>query len=200
MARKKSQEVTQEVASKVWVGMNEEDGLTLLDEVLTQYNVENKWHPNKFRIGKNTLKTFREISNPGITLQENDIFYIDIGPVFDDHEGDYGETFVMGQNQEYLDIKDASYSIFKETVEAFKKDQLTGMKLYQCAQELAKKYGYELNLDVAGHRLGDFPHAIHYKGKLGKIEIVPEGPLWVLEIQIRHPKKDFGAFFEDIIL
>jgi hypothetical protein len=28
----------------------------------------------------------------------------------------------------------------------------------------------------------------------------PRGSLWVLEIQIRHPNREFGAFFEDLLL
>lgn len=50
-----------------------------------------------------------------------------------------------------------------------------------------------------GHRLGDFPHAVYFKGKLGEIDIIPKEKLWVLEILIRHPRKNFGAFFEDLI-
>ena len=28
----------------------------------------------------------------------------------------------------------------------------------------------------------------------------PSSGLWVLEIQIRHPSREFGAFFEDLLL
>jgi len=29
---------------------------------------------------------------------------------------------------------------------------------------------------------------------------VPASGLWVLEIQLRHPTRPFGAFFEDLLL
>jgi hypothetical protein len=57
-----------------------------------------------------------------------------------------------------------------------------------------------LNLGAPGHRLGDFPHAVHKAGKLAVAEFQPSSGLWVLEIQIRHPELPIGAFYEDLLL
>ena len=54
------------------------------------------WHDVYVRFGSNTLKTFGAESDPGIVLKENDIFFIDIGPVWGETEGDGGDTFVVG--------------------------------------------------------------------------------------------------------
>jgi hypothetical protein len=57
-----------------------------------------------------------------------------------------------------------------------------------------------LNLDVGGHRLADFPHPAIHKGTLATTNYTPKTDLWVLEVQIRHPTRPFGAFFEDLLL
>ena len=60
--------------------------------------------------------------------------------------------------------------------------------------------GWELNLDLSGHRLSDFPHAAVYDGPLAEIDFRPSPLLWVLEIHIRDRDGKFGAFFEDMLL
>ena len=60
--------------------------------------------------------------------------------------------------------------------------------------------GWELNLDTSGHRLADFPHEALYSGSLSAVNFAPTTDLWVLEIQIRHPERQIGAFYEDLLL
>jgi methionyl aminopeptidase len=48
-------------------------------------------------------------------------------------------------------------------------------------------------------RLRDFPHKAHFTGTLGAISLHPSPNLWILEIQIRHPSKLFGGFFENLL-
>src|SRR3546814_9131023 len=54
------------------------------------------WHPVLIRIGANTVKTYRQASDPGVRLGEDDSYFIDLGLVFDGHEGDVGDTSVVG--------------------------------------------------------------------------------------------------------
>ena len=79
-------------------------------------------------------------------------------------------------------------------------DGLTGAALYQYAEETAQRLGWLLNLDLTGHRLSEFPHSAHYGGTLQTVDFRPSDLRWVLEIQIRHPERQFGAFFEDLLL
>ncbi|MEX0799049.1 MAG: M24 family metallopeptidase [Bacteriovoracaceae bacterium] len=198
-ARKVARRIAFLFASHMDQGMSEEDGLHILDELFKKHNIEKKWHPSKFRIGKNTLKGFKEKSEPGIKLQKEDIYFIDIGPVINGHEADYGQTFTVGQNQDYAHAQKTSKKVFDELSSVWREKKVTGKELYREAKNLAKKYGYELNEDMQGHRLGDLPHAVHHKGKLGDFESTPVENLWMLEIHLRHPEKPFGAFFEDVL-
>ncbi len=197
--RIKTIEAVKLIAEQIKPGMTEANGHKIIDEILESLGCEKKWHPSKFRIGENTLKSFKEKSDPTLVLKENDIFFIDIGPVFYGHEGDYGETFVLGESKEFTDIKLASEEIFKVSAEVAEREKLTGPALYDFAEAHAKKLGYKFNDKMKGHRLGDFPHAIFTRSNLAETEIIPNGNLWVLEILITHPEKKFGAFFEDLI-
>jgi hypothetical protein len=91
-------------------------------------------------------------------------------------------------------------SIWTATRQRWVDDGLTGAALYQYAEETAQRLGWLLNLDLTGHRLSEFPHSAHYGGTLQTVDFRPSDLRWVLEIQIRHPERQFGAFFEDLLL
>jgi methionyl aminopeptidase len=77
---------------------------------------------------------------------------------------------------------------------------ITGHELYDYAIETAGTYGWNLNLDLSGHRLSDYPHSAQYDGPLADVDFRPNPNLWVLEIAIVHPDRPFGAFYEDLLL
>lgn len=198
-ARKIAQKIMLLTASQVDVGMTEEDGIKIIDQLCENFGIEKKWHPSKFRIGINTTKSFREKSEPNIKLQENDIYFIDIGPVINGHEADIGQTFTIGQTPEYSLCQKTSRDIFNEVKGIWKESGSNGEELYKKASEIAKAKGFELNTKMKGHRLGDFPHALYYKGGLIEFDRRPIENLWVLEILIQDPSGKFGAFYEDIL-
>jgi len=77
---------------------------------------------------------------------------------------------------------------------------MTGKELYDFASKTTADLGWVLNMELTGHRLSEFPHSAHYDGTLAAVSIRPSPNLWVLEIQIRHPAKLIGGFFEDLLL
>lgn len=199
-ARKKTWDLVNAIASQVRAGQTEKDIEEISKTLFQEFGVEKKWHPSKLRFGVNTLKSFREVSEPDVVLQDNDLFFIDIGPVFYGHEGDCGKTFAIGNNPEHLAVIKASEEIFDEVKTCWKETGKSGSELYEFAKESAKKRGYIMTLNGAsGHRIGDFPHALHHKGSLTDYKDKPSAQRWILEIQIRHPEKPFGAFYEDML-
>ena len=50
------------------------------------------------------------------------------------------------------------------------KEGATGKVLYDFATAEAQKMGWELNLDLSGHRISDFPHAAIYDGPMNTVE------------------------------
>jgi methionine aminopeptidase len=199
-ARKLARKISLLFASHMEVGTTYNEAFLILEDLIDKHGAQKRWHPTKLRFGSDTAKAFREKSDTGKALQKDDIYFLDIGPVFDGHEADFGQTFTIGQNPEFAAIQRASKVVFDKVHEKWRSESLTGIQLYDYAKKCAKDLGYELNDKMAGHRVSEFPHAIHYKKSLKDYESKPSENIWILEILLKHPTKEFGAFFEDIFL
>lgn len=179
--------------------MDEPAARDLAKQRLKAAGMQRIWHPSIVRFGANTLKTFRQRSEPGTVLREADLFFIDLGPVFDGHEGDVGDTFVVGDDPTMHACANAARELFERTAARWR-DGVMGTDLYAFADAEARAMGWRLNHETKGHRVGDYPHAVHKAGTLGKFDAVPVPGLWILEIQIAHPDQPIGAFFEDLLI
>ena len=187
------------ICERMHPGISEDEAKVAAAEVFRELGYERLWHPTYIRIGSNTTKTYRQRSDPGVRLSENDSYFIDLGLVFDGHEGDVGDTFVVGHAPEQQACADAARKLFHEMAQAWRTQGLSGQKLYAFADERATAMGWRLNHEIKGHRVCDFPHSIHKAGDLGDLSGRPSSGLWILEIQIAHPTEPFGAFYEDLL-
>jgi Xaa-Pro aminopeptidase len=169
-------------------------------DVLTEMGLRRGWHQTLVRCGPNTTKSFNERSDDTVVLQEDDIFFVDIGPIYGEAEGDAGDTFVLGGDPEHRRAKTDVKEIWDEVRRRWVQHRSTGRELYEYATAAADQRGWRLNLDLGGHRLSDFPHSAHFKGSMCDVDIVPSSDLWVLEIAIVHPRRPFGAFYEDLLV
>jgi methionyl aminopeptidase len=200
LARERTREAIRRIAARVEPGMVEEDAVEMAKGMMTGMGLALSWHPTRVRFGSNTIKPMKQASAPGVVLQENDIFFIDIAPRVDAWEGDGGASFVVGQSEAYGRCARDAERLFHEVRRLWEKKRLTGQKLYAFADETARAMGWELNFDLPGHRVSDFPHATIYTGSLADLEVMPSAMRWILEIHLRDPQRRFGAFFEDMLL
>jgi len=198
------------IHQKIESGMREIDGQLLIKDEFRKAGVAKFWHPAKFRIGKDTLKSFRELPDPTLQISAGEIFFIDVGPIIDEHEADYGKTFVfedqdktstqLSADTAVKKLAEATIEVWQETQRNWSQESLTGAALYAAAEKSAQKLGYRLNMEMGGHRLGDFPHALFTKEDLAAVaDFVPAPNLWVLEIHLCSDALQRGAFFEDIL-
>jgi methionyl aminopeptidase len=188
------------IAGQITPGMSEEQAKEIARVTLASLEMRRGWHHIIVRCGSNTTKDFMERSEPGVVLQDNDIFFIDIGPVYGDFEGDAGDTFVFGDNPLHLKAQRDVREIWEIVRAKWLGEQISGVDLYEFAIETTEARGWKLNMDLSGHRLSDYPHSAHYDGPLAEVGFKPNPNLWVLEIAIAHPDKTFGAFYEDLLL
>lgn len=198
-ARQLSWQAVQGIREHMRPGIGEDEAAAHAMQVFKQLGVERLWHPVIVRIGPNTTKTYRERSLPGVYLAENDSYFIDLGLVFDGHEGDVGDTFVVGHAPERAACAQAARDLFQDVAQKWRNEGLSGQKLYNYAFERAEVMGWRFNHAVKGHRVSDFPHTVHKGGNLGDLDHIPGKGLWILEIQIAHPTEPFGAFYEDLL-
>lgn len=198
-AKRKTWEAIDEMARRIHPGMLESAARAMGFEVLEELGMDRIWHPLLIRFGANTLKTFKQRSDGDPRLGEDDIFLIDLGVVWDRHEGDCGATFTTGSDPEMQACAVAAKTLFDEVYRYWRDEHVAGPALYTYAAERASAMGWVLNLDIKGHRVSDFPHAIYRAGDLGDFQACPNVGLWILEIQIAHPTRAFGAFYEDLL-
>lgn len=188
------------IAERVEVGMVEEDAAAMARDLLGTLGLRKGWHRVVVRFGVNTTKDFEAKSEPGVVLGENDIFFLDVGPVYQGCEGDAGETFVVGDDPDHHRARDDVRGLWNDIRTVWFDRGLTGRELYAHATSAASDRGWRLNLDLSGHRLSEFPHEAHYDGSLADVDLRPQPNLWVLEMAIAHPQRPFGAFYEDLLL
>jgi Xaa-Pro aminopeptidase len=199
-ARNKTLKVIEEAARRVRPGMTEDEAKRVIWDTQTALGGPKAWHPPQIRFGENTVLAFGQKGAANPALGENDIFFFDIGPIFDGHEGDVGRAFAVGDDPEMRRCCRDVELIWREVRDHWNANGVTGGELYRFAQERAGERGWLLCLQKAnGHRIADFPHAARGRGSVEGFESRPAPNRWILEIQIRHPTRPFGAFHEDLL-
>ncbi len=199
-ARDKTLELIQLASKQIKAGMTESEAKSIIETLQKELGSDKRWHPPQIRFGENTLLPFGVPGKKDVPLKENDIYFLDLGPVFDDHEGDVGRPFVIGSDPEMIKCQEDAEKIWHVVQDHWSKTKATGAELYAFAEKTAEEYGWTLNLQKAnGHRIGDFPHAAPFRGSIEGWETHPQPNRWILEIQIQHPTRPFGAFYEDLL-
>lgn len=198
-AREQTVRALAAIADQLKVGMTTAQALHMASQTLQDMGASHTWHPTYIRFGDDTVRTPRQGVDLLRELRATDIAVVDLGPVWNGYEGDYGDTFVFGGHPLHEACVTALHQVFDETRDAWHRG-LTGRQLYDFAEHCAFAKGWRLERNLAGHRIADFPHALFGQDKLAEVEIVPSEMVWVLEIQLCHPTLPIGAFFEDILI
>src|SRR3984957_15909291 len=114
------------------------------------YGIETYWHKRIVRAGKNTLLPYAE-NPPDLTVGADDILFLDLGPVFEDWEADFGRTFVLGSDPVKRKMQNDVGRAFADGKKYFKENQdITSSELYSYAQLLAERSGWEFGGPIAG--------------------------------------------------
>src|ERR1700689_2173986 len=97
-----------------------ENGLNAEIYALAQelYGITTYWHKRIVRAGRNTLLPYAE-NPPDLTLGEDDILFLDLGPVFEQWEADFGRTFVLGSDPLKLKMRHDIKSAFADGKQHF---------------------------------------------------------------------------------
>ncbi len=156
-ARDRTWEVVDAVAGLIRPGMRESEAAAHCTTVMKELGMDRIWHPVIVRFGENTLKTFKQRSDGDPCLRENDIFFIDIGVVWNAHEGDAGATFVVGDDAQMQACADAARTLFDDVKRHWQTTRSAGTALYAFAERRAAELGWRLNLDEAVSKLARSP-------------------------------------------
>ena len=183
----------------------------IFDLAYEMYGIRKYWHKRIVRCGQNTLEPYNE--NPGnLILKQDDILFIDFGPIFEDWEADFGRTYVLGNDPYKLKLKKDIESAWHDCKRHFEaKKEITGAELYNYAFNLAFEYNWEFGGEIAGHIIGHYPHEklekedktnyIHPENHQNMFENDKENKIrnWILEIHFVDKEKKIGGFFEQLL-
>jgi Xaa-Pro dipeptidase len=175
------------------------------------YGITTYWHKRIVRSGKNTLLPYAE-NPPDLSLQEDDILFLDLGPVFEQWEADFGRTFVLGSDPLKLKLKRDVGQAFADGKRFFEETpDLISSDFFHHIVSLAEKSGWEFGGRIAGHLIGQFPHEkiaddkitlyVHPKSNLPMRSLDEKGQKrhWILEIHFVDREHEIGGFFEELM-
>lgn len=176
------------------------------------FGVERHWHKRIVRAGANTLAIAGD-NPPGRSIGEDDMVFLDLGPVVEQWEADVGRSYAVGPDP----AKHALCAALPEQFEAVRAHflahpDITGAELYEFAVASAERAGWHFGGAIAGHIVSEFAHAL-IPGPKQRNRIAPENPepmrlpdplgrtrYWILEIHLLAPDRSFGGFYERLLL
>lgn len=175
------------------------------------FGIRKFWHKRIVRSGVNTLVPYDE-NPPDLLIQEDDILFLDLGPILEEWEADFGRTYVLGNDPLKHKLKKDIELAWHEAKDWFHgHTTLTGATYWHYIVELAKKYGYTYGGQLGGHLIGHFPHE-KLEAKNYGLYVHPENPNdmflpdadgnkreWILEIHFVDREKQMGGFFEQLL-
>lgn len=181
------------------------------DLAAAMFGVTRHWHRRIVRAGENTLQPFKE-HPPDRVIAADDIVFLDLGPIFQEWEADFGRTFVLGNDPTKHAVREALARVWQAGRDYFSEQpSVTGAQLYDHVVGVARAAGFEWGSPIAGHLVGEFPHKkIVGDGVQWYITPGSNEPLrrddaagrpchWILEVHLVDRPRGFGGFYEQLL-
>lgn len=177
----------------------------------SRFGVRRHWHKRIARSGPNTLLTYYDEA-PDRCIAEDDILYLDFGPVFDAWEADFGRTYALGYDPLKHRLVNDIALVFARGKDLFRcAPDLSCGQLYDFVVDQGTALGWAFGASSAGHLIGHFPHerpagdpkrfSIRHGNETRLRELDSNGELrhWILEIHFVDRSREIGGFFEELL-
>jgi Xaa-Pro dipeptidase len=177
----------------------------------TRFGVRRHWHKRIARSGPNTLLTYHD-EGADRRIADDDIVYLDFGPVFQEWEADFGRTYALGSDPAKHRLTGDIAAAFRCGKDLYRSTpDLTAGQLYDFVAALAAPVGWEFGAPSAGHLIGHFPHEVSRTdakrfsirhGNDLRLREPDENGLprhWILEIHFIDRTRMIGGFFEELL-
>jgi Xaa-Pro aminopeptidase len=213
-AQEKAKALFEEVVSRAMIapGKLESELTNEIHELArSRFGVRRHWHKRIARAGENTMLTYYDKAEDR-RIADDDVVYLDFGPVFEAWEADFGRTYVLGSDP-------AKHRLVSDIAAAFQKGKalyedtpaLTAGELYDYVAALAPESGWDFGAATAGHLIGHFPHERETQD-VKRFSIRHDNPQslrepdatgrprhWILEIHFIDRQRRIGGFYEELL-
>jgi Xaa-Pro dipeptidase len=213
-AQRKAQDLFSEVvdAGLIRAGVLESElSAQVHDLARTRFGVRRHWHKRVVRSGPNAVLAYND-DPPDRRTTDDDVVYLDFGPLFEEWEADFGRTYVIGDNPLKHKLVADIEAAFARGKQRYRQDTgLTAGGLYDYVCGLAEESGWEFAAPTAGHLIGHFPHetapgipkpfSIRHGNSINLREPDAKGARrhWILEIHFVDKARTFGGFHEELL-
>ncbi|OLT12839.1 aminopeptidase [Pseudonocardia sp. CNS-139] len=175
------------------------------------FGVRRFWHKRIVRAGPNTLHPYRE-NPPDRVIGDDDVVFLDFGPIFAEWEADFGRTYVLGDDPRKHHLQADLPLVFEAGRSWFEAhEDVTGAQLYAYVTGLAEAAGWRFGGPHCGHLVGEFPHEV-IDGERIESYIAPGNTHrmrrldragrrchWILEVHLVDPERGYGGFYEQLL-
>jgi Xaa-Pro dipeptidase len=176
-----------------------------------EFDIEKHWHRRIVRSGPNSITTASD-HPPVRTIEEDDIVYLDLGPVLGGWEADIGKSYALGNHPRKRALVAELPRQFEKLQAHFRSHpDITGAELYDFALRSAAAAGWKFGGKIAGHIISEFAHAqIPGAKDLTRISSLNLEPMsgpdgngnprhWIGEIHLVERDESFGGFYERLL-
>jgi Xaa-Pro aminopeptidase len=175
------------------------------------FGTDKHWHKRVVRAGENTLRPYQE-NPPDRVIADDDIVFLDFGPIFEAWEADVGRTYVLGDDP----VKHRLAADLDEVFAAGRAfydahPDVTAAQLYAEMCALAQARGWEFGGWHSGHLVGEFPHEhidperVHsyITGTndvvMRTVDASGRRAHWILEVHLVDRERGIGGFCEQLL-
>jgi len=175
------------------------------------FGITKHWHKRIVRSGENTVETAR-VNPPDRRIGDDDIVFLDFGPIFEDWEADFGRTYVLGADPRKLALRDALPLVWRAGRDHFRETpEITGAELFDHVVSASRDSGWDFGGVIAGHLVGKFPHekidaadiesyvAPGSTGAMRRKDRSGNQCHWILEVHLVDREENFGGFYEELL-
>ena len=183
----------------------------IYDLAAERFGVRRHWHKRIVRAGSNTMLGY-SVESPERRIEADDVVFLDLGPVFDSWEADFGRTYALGSDPAKHRLVSDIGVAFRKGKELYEKTPgLTCGELYDFVAGLATTSGWEFGAPTAGHLIGHFPHERlpsdpkRFSIRTGNGQLLREPDAqgnprhWILEIHFVDRARQIGGFCEELL-
>ena len=193
-------------------GMLESELSVQIDALARQrFGLRRHWHKRIVRSGPNTLLTYHDPAADR-RLSDDEVVYLDFGPVFGAWEADFGRTYVLGNDPAKHRLVGDIAAAFQRGKQLFRDTPaLPAGALYDFVAGLAESAGWQFGAPTAGHLIGQFPHerpppntrqfSIRHGNEvsLRAPDAAGRPRHWILEIHFVDRTRQIGGFLEELL-